>query len=513
MSTSPTVIPHQPLPIAEPRPAHHRRQTSPIQGSRRAPETNKVPRPRNAFIIFRCQNGSQLHSKDNVGLARPPTPEKTLSKRAGAAWRNLPESEKQVFKDLAERERLEHQEKYPDYRYQPNRSKSTKARTAGPPTRREQVESLLLRGSSSHSTNSSESSDSLCPSPASERCTSPESGMMPALTDDSGHSVSHRRSASLPHLQMMSPQDPYPYSRTYFIEPTSCDSSPGPGPHRNSRRSKSARDRSYSPACLTPPPDCAFDLQYEHTTIPFSSLAPHSSTLSLPELVTLSECLALDEAAGSDFSTPQTSPSTSAHEHSTDYFLSHQAPPPTALFHRRQRSNTAPSVVMSPMTAVSTSIGNWNGAVTATAAATAGLPNFIITPSDDNYSMGSPVAGPMTSPLTDGTVPYAQGFFGHQSRESYGNTSSLSIPEAEMDLDRTPRSTNFPVGIQEQYTQTLSISTLDFHSAQSNYDLQSYTAALDDLNISATSPYDMAQGPNSMSLLEDINWSEFLSNC
>lgn len=295
MSISPSVLEQRPLRISEPKPIHYRAQDPLDRVSRRPTEVNKVPRPRNAFIIFRCQTISKLHSKDSAGLDRPPTPEKTLSKRAGVAWRQLSEEEKQVYKDLAEKERLEHQDKYPGYKYQPNRSKLNKTRVSGPPTRRERVESLVLR-TTSRSGTSPESGESVCPSPVSGR-SSPEASAIPipSSADDSTHSLAHRRSMSLPHLV----HEPYPFARTYFIEPTSCLSSPGLGPHRTSRRSSSARDRSYLPAAMTPPPDCAFDLQYPHTTIPFSSLAPHSSSLSLPDLVTLSEGLALDDATSS----------------------------------------------------------------------------------------------------------------------------------------------------------------------------------------------------------------------
>ncbi|KAI0345039.1 high mobility group box, partial [Trametopsis cervina] len=86
----------------------------------------KVPRPRNAFIIFRCEKIQSLHSQSTAGMDRPATPEKTLSKRAGAAWRLLPADEKERFREMAEQERREHLKKYPDYRYQPNRSKASK---------------------------------------------------------------------------------------------------------------------------------------------------------------------------------------------------------------------------------------------------------------------------------------------------------------------------------------------------------------------------------------------------
>jgi hypothetical protein len=299
MSASPSSSRGLPLPTVKPKPVHYRPHPSPIRGSRRRASTQKVPRPKNAFIIFRCHSIPKLHSNQRSGCNRPPTPEKTLSKRAGAAWRELSEDEKQVYRDMAELERLEHQKKYPGYRYQPNRNKSSKPRNSGPPTRREQVESLLMRTATSYSTNSFEYDESACPSPIGQRCSSPESIIMPALSEDSTHGLTHRRSMSLPHIQSMSPHDPYPFSRTYFIEPTSCLSSPGPGPHMTQHRTSSAKDTSCSPVCTTPPPDCPFDLQYDHTTIPFSTFAPHASTLSLPELVTFSDCLALEEQSSS----------------------------------------------------------------------------------------------------------------------------------------------------------------------------------------------------------------------
>ncbi|KAI0093819.1 hypothetical protein BDY19DRAFT_989355 [Irpex rosettiformis] len=506
MSVSPSALERSPLRIAEPKPTHYRPRSSPIRSSRRATELNRIPRPRNAFIIFRCQSISRLHSRSHVGLDRPPTPEKTLSKRAGAAWRDLPPKEKQVYKNLAEKERKEHQRKYPGYRYQPNRSKATKARASGPPTRREQVESLVLR-TASLSRTSSESSGSACPSPASERASSPDPLPMPVLMDDPVPSLSHRRSMSLPQLQGINMHDPYPFSRTYFIEPTSCLSSPGPGPTRTPRRSSSARERSYSPVSATPPPDCAFDLQYPHTTIPFSSLASHSSTLSLPELITLSEGLALDDANSSGYSTPQTA--SSVHEHGPEYLSAPQAASSSTLFHRRQRSNTAPSAVISPLAAVSTLLGAWNGPITATAAATAGLPGFAVTPAENLFAM-SPSSVPEASSLADGTVAYGQ-FFGQGSQESFSSSSSLCVPDMGVDMDRTPRRSDFPASIQEQYTQDDHVSAHGFSSLQPTYELQSYAAGLEDLNISASSMYGPTCGTNTMSSYEDIDFSEYLT--
>lgn len=100
-----------------------------------------VPRPANAFIIFRAEYShrhAQTHKND------PPTAEKTLSKRAAEAWKKLTASEKEPYKKRSEQERLEHARRYPNYRYKPRRHS---ADASHPPqmSRREQVESFVRR--------------------------------------------------------------------------------------------------------------------------------------------------------------------------------------------------------------------------------------------------------------------------------------------------------------------------------------------------------------------------------
>ncbi|KAG6375875.1 hypothetical protein JVT61DRAFT_2740 [Boletus reticuloceps] len=81
-----------------------------------------IPRPRNAFIIFRCEysrehaQGAQESQNDqdsnNASV-------KTLSKRAADAWKQLPPSEKERYKILADKEREEHARLHPHYRFRP----------------------------------------------------------------------------------------------------------------------------------------------------------------------------------------------------------------------------------------------------------------------------------------------------------------------------------------------------------------------------------------------------------
>ncbi|GAB7352871.1 hypothetical protein MBLNU459_g3468t2 [Dothideomycetes sp. NU459] len=76
----------------------------------------RVPRPRNAFILYR-QTHQATVAAHNPGLANP-----DISKIIGEQWSNEPEDEKSRWKAYAEEEKLQHQQKYPEYRYRPRRA-------------------------------------------------------------------------------------------------------------------------------------------------------------------------------------------------------------------------------------------------------------------------------------------------------------------------------------------------------------------------------------------------------
>ena len=85
-----------------------------------------VARPRNAFIIFRCEY-AQRHSRMGRRARRTDAPaEKSLSKRAAEAWHQLSNEEKRYFKTLADQERIEHARLYPYYRFRPVKRSSFK---------------------------------------------------------------------------------------------------------------------------------------------------------------------------------------------------------------------------------------------------------------------------------------------------------------------------------------------------------------------------------------------------
>ncbi|KAI0900311.1 hypothetical protein F4806DRAFT_504180 [Annulohypoxylon nitens] len=79
----------------------------------------KVPRPRNAFILYRQHYQGQVAAR-HPGLANP-----EISKLIGEQWREQPEEVKNNWKRLAEEEKIRHQRQYPDYRYQPRRGGKT----------------------------------------------------------------------------------------------------------------------------------------------------------------------------------------------------------------------------------------------------------------------------------------------------------------------------------------------------------------------------------------------------
>ncbi|KAF2214662.1 hypothetical protein CERZMDRAFT_36637 [Cercospora zeae-maydis SCOH1-5] len=103
------------LDLPEASPAHTRSDSGEAQVCICQPEP-KIPRPRNAFILYRQNQQAQVVAQ-NPGLANP-----EISKIIGEQWQNQPPEIKNRWKALAEEEKLRHQQQYPSYRYQPKRS-------------------------------------------------------------------------------------------------------------------------------------------------------------------------------------------------------------------------------------------------------------------------------------------------------------------------------------------------------------------------------------------------------
>ena len=106
-----------------------------------------IPRPKNAFIIFRT-----MYSKWNSMLPRAQDPgnphiqlaitdHRTLSKAAGDAWRRMTEEEKAPYKELADADKAQHKLNYPDYKYSPGERAPPYRRGPKPKTAAQRSES------------------------------------------------------------------------------------------------------------------------------------------------------------------------------------------------------------------------------------------------------------------------------------------------------------------------------------------------------------------------------------
>lgn len=79
---------------------------------------NHIPRPPNAFILFRSSFIKSQHVSTEVE-----TNHSTLSKIIGLTWQNLSEKERQVWHNKAKAALEEHKRRFPQYAFKPSQSK------------------------------------------------------------------------------------------------------------------------------------------------------------------------------------------------------------------------------------------------------------------------------------------------------------------------------------------------------------------------------------------------------
>ncbi|KAL9586841.1 MAG: hypothetical protein Q9212_000659 [Teloschistes hypoglaucus] len=144
----------------------------------------KVPRPRNAFILYR------QHHQAGVVAQFPNLPNPEISKRIGDQWRASPPEEKAHWKGLAEQEKVLHQSKYPDYKYQPRRSgRNNSQGSATNPTVDSENQRCPKCGGRSMGTPSTVSSAGYLASASSGGPITPWSASRPPSTPSSGSSA------------------------------------------------------------------------------------------------------------------------------------------------------------------------------------------------------------------------------------------------------------------------------------------------------------------------------------
>ncbi|KAF9454947.1 hypothetical protein P691DRAFT_799954 [Macrolepiota fuliginosa MF-IS2] len=80
----------------------------------RALAQGRIPRPRNAFMLFRSAFHRERHLAKSVEKDH-----RHISRIIGLCWAELPEAEKDVWRQKAELEKQQHALAYPDYRFKP----------------------------------------------------------------------------------------------------------------------------------------------------------------------------------------------------------------------------------------------------------------------------------------------------------------------------------------------------------------------------------------------------------
>ncbi|KAI0666229.1 hypothetical protein C8Q78DRAFT_460147 [Trametes maxima] len=122
------------------------KKTPSVPSRRAAKSPDHIPRPRNAFMIFRSQHCT------NVKESRVEHDHRMISKILGEVWRKLDDDKKSYYKQLAAEEKREHALRYPNYRFSPQqraeKAKKRKVKRNGPADKQrcETIAKFFLEG-------------------------------------------------------------------------------------------------------------------------------------------------------------------------------------------------------------------------------------------------------------------------------------------------------------------------------------------------------------------------------
>ncbi|KAI9028948.1 hypothetical protein CLU79DRAFT_736821 [Phycomyces nitens] len=95
-------------------------------------DPNRVPRPMNCFLVYRCEKQKEITA------FCPGANHRDISKVVAKWWREAPASEKELYRNLAKEAKKQHTEQYPQYKYAPR------------PRRQKQMEELGSQKENDH---------------------------------------------------------------------------------------------------------------------------------------------------------------------------------------------------------------------------------------------------------------------------------------------------------------------------------------------------------------------------
>jgi hypothetical protein len=194
---------------------------APVSPTAKKGDSNYVKRPENAFILFRRKCVEERNAPIDTSNDKSKKPRQAdLSKSISQQWKSLSKVERQYWEDLAKEKKKEHEAKYPDYVYRPQRARdkdgNIKPRRPRGSRIKEKLEKAARDAAEANQGGNETSSPTIQPSPSTLNI------VIPAVNP-------HPRSLSLPtpHNSNQVIEIPTIYRRSSCPGTPTRDSAPG----------------------------------------------------------------------------------------------------------------------------------------------------------------------------------------------------------------------------------------------------------------------------------------------